>query len=375
MNKECMGIINLNKRGSSINKLTYNRPVASIPIGGRYRVIDFALSNMVNSEIQNIGIFADDKYRSLVDQLENGKHWDLNRKIDGLFLFSPEDKLRHDSYNVKSGDIYNVFSNIDYIEKSKQKYVLISPSYMICNVDYKDIIQEHKKSNCDITVVYKEVYNAHEDFLKCSTLNIDEKGKVVSIGNNTGAKKDCNISMEMYIMSKNLFLNLIYECVSTGEYNYIDDLVASSVGKFNVKGYKYDGYLRCINSIQSYFEANNDFLKTNVAEELFYSDRKILTKVKDEPPTFYAPDSQVENSFISNGCVIEGTVKNSILFRRVNVEKGAIIENSIVMQNCIIKRDVKLDNVVFDKNVVISEGKELKGDKKMPIIVDKNARI
>ena len=375
MNKECMGIINLNKRGSSINKLTYNRPVASIPIGGRYRVIDFTLSNMVNSEIQNIGIFADDRHRSLIDHIDNGKHWDLNRKIDGLFMFSPEDKSRDNSYVIQGGDIYNLFSNIDYIEKSKQKYVLISPSYMICNIDYKNILDHHKKQENDITVVYKKVYNANEDFIKCSTLNIDENGKVVSMGNNTGARKDCNISMEMYIMSRNLFLNLIYDSISTGEYSYIDDLISGNINKFNIGSYKYNGYLKCINSIQSYFEANNDLLKTNVAEELFYSDRKILTKVKDEPPTFYASDSDVENSFISNGCVIEGTVKNSILFRRVNVEKGAIIENSIIMQNCIIKRDVKLDNVVFDKNVVISEGKELKGDNKMPIIVDKNARI
>ncbi|HSQ34029.1 MAG TPA: glucose-1-phosphate adenylyltransferase subunit GlgD [Peptostreptococcaceae bacterium] len=375
MNKECMGIINLNKRGNSINKLTHSRPVAAIPIGGRYRVIDFALSNMVNAQIQNIGIFAADRYRSLIDHLDNGKHWDLNRKIDGLFIFSPENKSIDNSYSIKSGDIYNIFSNIDYIEKSRQKYVLISPSYMICNINYKDILEQHKKSNCDITVVYKEVYNAHDDFLKCSTLNINEKGTVLSIGNNTGAKKDCNISMEMYVMSKDLFLNLIYESISTGEYSSIDDLIAGNINKFNVEGYKFSGYLKCINSIQSYFEANNDFLKTNVSEELFYSDRKILTKVKDEPPTFYESNSNVENSFISNGCVIEGTVKNSILFRRVNVEKGAVIENSIIMQNCIIKRDVRLDNVVFDKNVVISEGKELKGDKKMPIIVDKNARI
>jgi glucose-1-phosphate adenylyltransferase len=375
MNKECMGIINLNKRGNSINKLTHSRPVAAIPIGGRYRVIDFALSNMVNAQIQNIGIFAADRYRSLIDHLDNGKHWDLNRKIDGLFIFSPENKSIDNSYSIKSGDIYNIFSNIDYIEKSRQKYVLISPSYMICNINYKDILEQHKKSNCDMTVVYKEVYNAHDDFLKCSTLNINEKGTVVSIGNNTGAKNDCNISMEMYVMSKDLFLNLIYESISTGEYSSIDDLIAGNINKFNVEGYKFSGYLKCINSIQSYFEANNDFLKTNVSEELFYSDRKILTKVKDEPPTFYESNSNVENSFISNGCVIEGTVKNSILFRRVNVEKGAVIENSIIMQNCIIKRDVRLDNVVFDKNVVISEGKELKGDKKMPIIVDKNARI
>jgi glucose-1-phosphate adenylyltransferase len=375
MNKECMGIINLNKRGSSISKLTHNRPVASIPIGGRYRVIDFALSNMVNSEIQNIGIFADDRHRSLIDHLDNGKHWDLNRKIDGLFIFSPENKSKNNSYAIKRGDIYNIFSNIDYIEKSRQKYVLISPSYMICNINYKDILDQHKKSNCDITVVYKEVYNAQDDFLKCSTLNIDEKGKVVSIGNNTGARKDCNISMEMYVMSKDLFLSLIYESISTGEYSTIDSFIEGNINRFNLKGYNFRGYLKCINSIQSYFEANNDFLKTNVSEELFYSYRKILTKVKDEPPTFYTSNSEVENSFISNGCVIEGTVKNSILFRRVNVEKGAVIENSIIMQNCIIKRDVKLDNVVFDKNVVISKGKELKGDKKMPIIVDKNARI
>ncbi|MEG1409204.1 MAG: glucose-1-phosphate adenylyltransferase subunit GlgD [Terrisporobacter sp.] len=375
MNKECMGIINLNKKGDNLKELSDSRVVASIPIGGRYRIIDFTLSNMINAGMKNIGIFSDQKYRSLTDHLGNGSHWDLSAKNDGLFVFSPENTKEQMYRQIKKGDIYNIFSNIDYIEKSKQEYVLIAPSNMICNMDYKKVLSYHKASKNNITIIYKSVNNANEDFLGTSMLNIKEGNQISGMGINLGREKQANISMDMYIMRKRLLIDMLYEAVSNGEYTHIEDCINESITNLKVGSYEYNGYLKCINSTSTYFQANKDLLDVDIANELFYADRKIFTKEKNEPPTLYTETSNVKNSFIATGCVIEGDVKDSIIFRKVHIKKGAVIKNSIIMQSGKVEENVMLDNVILDKNTVISEGKELKGDVKLPLVVEKNVSI
>ena len=376
MRNECMGLINLDDRkNSNINQITYARPVASTPVGGRYRVIDFVLSNMVNSGFTNVGIFAREKYRSLTDHVGGGKDWDLSRKKGGLFVFSPENTKNKNAYSNKKGDIYNILANIDYIERSDEEYILIAPSYMVCNIDYKKALEHHKKSGNDITIIYKNVTNAHEDFEGNSTLDINEKHRVINVGSNIGAFSDVNISMETYIMKRQDLIEHIYSLVSRGNCSYLQDFIGEAVNKLNVGAYEHKGYLKCINSVKSYFEINKELLNYDVAEELLYSERKIFTKEKNQSPTIYADSAQVESSFVASGCVIEGTVKNSILFRKVHVKEGAVIENAIIMQNCTIDNDVKLNNVICDKNVNIGYGKELKGDENYPVIIEKNASI
>ncbi|MGL5314182.1 MAG: glucose-1-phosphate adenylyltransferase subunit GlgD [Peptostreptococcaceae bacterium] len=376
MRNECMGIINLDDRkNSNINQITYARPIASTPVGGRYRIIDFVLSNMVNSGFTNVGIFAKEKYRSLTDHVGSGKDWDLSRKKGGLFVFSPENTKNKNIYSNKKGDIYNIFANIDYIEISEEEYILIAPSYMVCNIDYKKAIDYHKKSGNDITIVYKQIDNANEDFEGNSTLDIDENNKVINIGSNIGAFSNANISMETYIMKRQDLIDHIYSLVSRGSCSYLQDFISEVVGRLNVGAYEHKGYLKCVNSVKSYFEINKELLDFDVADELLYSDRKIFTKEKNQSPTIYAEDADVENSFVATGCIIEGTVKNSILFRKVHVKEGAVIENAVIMQNCTIDKDVKLNNVIFDKNVNIAEGKVLTGDENYPVIIEKNASI
>ena len=376
MRNECMGLINLDDRkNSNINQITYARPIASTPVGGRYRIIDFVLSNMVNSGFTNVGIFAREKYRSLTDHVGSGKDWDLSRKKGGLFVFSPENTKNKNIYSNKKGDIYNIFANIDYIEKSDEEYILVAPSYMICNIDYKKAIDYHKKSGNDITIIYKNVDCADIDFEGNSTLDIAENNRVISIGSNIGAFNNANISMEIYIMKRLDFIDHVYSLVSRGSCSYLQDFISEVVNRLNVGAYEYTGYLKCVNSVKSYFEVNKELLSFDVAEELLYSNRKIFTKEKNQSPTIYAEDANVENSFVASGCIIEGTVKNSILFRKVHVKEGAVIENAVIMQNCIIEKDANLNNVIFDKNVNISEGKILQGDENYPVIIEKNASI
>lgn len=373
MPKNCQGIINLSENEYNISKLTSNRSIASIPIAGRYRVIDFVLSNMVNSGISNVGIFTDYNFRSLMDHTGSGKPWDLDRKIDGIFIFTPN--YNPATTSVPRGDIHHFYSNIDYIRYSKQEYVLISCSYMIANVDFQRLYEKHVETGSDITMCYKKVGNAHLDFRRCYVLDIGKTGRILSAGVNMGHKGNANVSMEMYIMRKEVFIDIVMESISKGKSFYMNEAINNSIQDLKVNGFEHKGYLKCINSIESYYEANMDLLNPEVAREIFHSERRILTKIKDESPTFYGEEAKVSNSYIANGCIIEGEVHDSIIFRRVNIEKGAVIRNSIIMQNGTIKKNAEIDSIIMDKGVVITENKTLKGDKRIPLVIDKRKTI
>lgn len=373
MPKNCQGIINLSENEYNISKLTNTRAIASIPIAGRYRVIDFVLSNMVNSDVSNVGIFTDYNFRSLMDHTSNGSPWDLDRKIDGMFIFTPN--FNPATTSVPRGDMHHFYSNVDYIRYSRQEYVLVSCSYMIANVDFDGLYEKHVENGSDITLCYKKISNAHQDFKRCYVLDIGRTGRVLSAGTNMGHRPDANISMEMYIMKKEIFLDIVMDSISRGKSFYLNDAINESIKDLKVVGFEHKGYLKCINSVESYYEANMDLLNPEIAHEIFYSDRKIFTKAKDESPTFYGKNSKVRNSFIANGCVIDGEVNNSIIFRRVTVEKGAVVNNSIIMQNSIVRRDAKIDSLILDKAVTITEKMELKGDKRIPLVIDKRKII
>ena len=376
MKKQCMGLINLDKKGNpNINILNYARPLASTPIAGRYRIIDFVLSNMVNSGITNVGIYAKEKYRSLTDHLGSGKDWDLSRKKGGLYIFSPENTKYNNNYGFRSGDVYSILANIDYIERSTEEYILIAPGYMLCSMDYKDAIKYHKESKNDITVLYKHVDNADEDFLSCMTLNIDNNNRVLNIGTNIGAFPSANISMETYIMKRTDFIKCIYKIASLGTHAYFEDYIKKELPNIQVGAYEFKDYLKCINSIQSYAQCSKEMLKKEVSTELFNSERKIFTKDKSQAPTIYMKNADVRNSFVATGCKIDGTVENCTLFRKVEIGKGAKIKNCVIMQNCKIDPGVVLENVIFDKNVRISKDKELKGDKDYPMVIEKNQKL
>ena len=361
----CIGIINLDENEQKIMELTRHRTLASLPIAGRYRVIDFVLSNMTNSGIENIGIFTKNKSRSLIDHLTNGRPWDLHRKKDGLRVFNfCDSEPSHD-------DVHNFWENIDYFEHSRSEYVLISPSYMICNIDYKELMKYHKHHENDITIVYKHVRDNLDNFTDCEVLNMDENSNVISIGENISFQGNSNINMEMYIMKKSLFIDIIYQSIKSGMYRKVKNYIADNLDTLRVGGYEFKGYLACVNSIKAYYDANMDFLKEKVGKELFYSNSPIYTKPKDECPTQYTETSSVTNSIIANGSYIEGTVRNCIIGRKVFIGKDSVLENCIVLQNSIIEDGVKMNKVITDKGIVIKKGEELKGLDYNPITIPK----
>ncbi|WP_320046278.1 glucose-1-phosphate adenylyltransferase subunit GlgD [uncultured Ilyobacter sp.] len=370
MTNNYMAMILLTEKDDDIRGLTKNRNIASTPVGGRYRVIDFALSNMVNAGLRNVGLFVGKQNsRSLVDHLGSGGSWDLDRKIDGMFLF-----------NFAGGegsrtDICILENNLEYFYRSRQDHVFVTTSYMVCSMDAKKFIKEHEESGADISVVYKNVKNADVSFYGCDTLNLNEDGYVEGIGKNLHFKKEEKISLEGFIMKKDTLIKMICEATQNGSYTSFKALISSNVNKYKVKGIEFEGYLRCINSTKEYFKFNMDLLNIDVRRDLFFRNGRILTKIKDTPPSLFKKESDVTNSLIANGCTIEGSVKNSIISRHVKIEEGTEIEDCVILQDCTIKKGSKLKNVVIDKNTVIAEGEELKASVEFPLVIEKKIGI
>ncbi|MCY6370175.1 glucose-1-phosphate adenylyltransferase subunit GlgD [Clostridium ganghwense] len=366
MTNDYMGIISLNENDEHIKSLTSARPLGAIPIGGRYRIIDFVLSNMVNAGLTNVGVYTQSRSRSLMDHLDSGKDWDLDRKINGLFIFN------FNCSNSVTNDINLIKESIEYLCRSKQKNVIFSSSNMICNIDYKQAIDFYEKEGTDITIIYKKVTDGTKNFLDCNVLNIDENNAVKSVGKNTGIKDKSDISMDMFIMKKETLINILNECVSTGCCESIKDYIYMNAKDLNINAHEFKGYLTCINSTKTYYKSTMSMLNPKICRELFFDGAPIYTKVKDAPPTKYSSSSQVTNSLIANGCVIEGEVKNCVISRNVIIHKGAKLEDCIIMHNSEIKENAKLTKVIIDKNVVIQKNKELKGDKEFPVVIEKS---
>ncbi|WP_291635811.1 glucose-1-phosphate adenylyltransferase subunit GlgD [Clostridium sp.] len=369
MLKNYIGLLMLNEKEDNIKSLTKSRPIAAIPIGGRYRIIDFVLSNMVNSGIHNIGIFTNTKSRSLVDHLGSGKPWDLDRKINGLFLFN------FTSEKSQLSDIDILKDNMEYIYRSKQEYVIVSSSNVVCNIDYNEAAKYHEESGSDITILYKKTNDGKNQYVNCSTLYINGESEVLSIGKNIGSEDKQNISMEKFIMKKSTLITIVKDCIQTGHNNSIKKAIASMVSELNVNAYEFKGYLQYINSEKNYYKTSMDMLITKVIKELFFNNGLIYTKSKDGAPTKYFNGSKVSNALISNGCILKGSIENSIISRRVTVHAGAEVKNCIIFENCEIKKGCKLTNVIIDKNTIMSENTILMGDEDFPVVIEKKSRL
>lgn len=364
-----MGIVSLSENDSKLKSLTATRPIASIPIFGRYRVIDFILSNLVNAGISNVGIFVPSKSRSIIDHVGTGKPWDLNRKVDGLYIFNY-------SYDPpSSSDINLIKSNMEFLTRSKKEMVVFSSSNIICNIDLGMVAQFHKEEKADITIVYKKVANDDDTFLDLPTLILDNDSRILAVGKNIGRRNNVNISLDMFILSKEFFIECIMNCLENGNCGLFRDYLYKNISNLNAKGYEFSGYVGVINSVPSYYKVSMDMLNLYVQQELFSKERPIYTKSNDSPPTRYFSTCSINNSLISNGCLIEGTVKNSIISRGVIIQKDAIVENSIIFSKCLIKSGAVLRNTILDKNVTIDSNATLIGHNKNPLVMEKQSHI
>lgn len=371
---DAMGIIYTHEGDTVLKDLTQKRSIAAVPIGGRYRIIDFVLSNMVNSGIRNIALIPQNNYESLLEHIGTGKEWDLDRKRDGLFVLTPYAK--HDNPGWYSGSIDAIHSSMSYIKRSREKYVVLSGTHMICNNSYRDALQYHIEKGADITIIYKQENELPAKELKKYTLlKTDEDGRVTDMEITPPAPRFNKVSMKMFIIDKMLLEYLIAEAVARGYSDVVKDILLRKIDELKIYGYEHKGYLGRVDSISTYYENNMNLLNAEIRKELFGKNGPIYTRIKDEVPAKYAGNAKVNNCLVADGCIVEGEVEGSILFRGVKVYKGAKVKNCIVMEDSEIHENVRLEHAIIDKDVVIKRGRNLIGQESYPIVVAKGEVI
>lgn len=371
MNK-VLGIVNFEDATASVEGLGDHRPVSAFAFLGRYRVIDFVLSNMTNSGINDIQVYCKEKPRSLIEHLGTGQQYNINSKRGNLHILNGEKKPVSDVYNH---DVNNFMQNMEFIEESDKGYVVVAPSYFIYQIDYNQVIEAHINSGDDITILYKATDNAKNEFIGCETVLFDETKKVIGIEKNRGKYKTRNISLECYVMSRKLFIDLVNRAANTSSLYWFKDILRDVYNEYTIRGYAVKGYVACINTLKAYFKANMDLRKREIARNVFKKDWPIHTMTNDSCPTQYVSGSVVKGSTVANGCLIEGTVINSVLGRNVTVKKGAVVENSIILPGAYISDGAKLDHVVVDKYAIIHHVKKLEGTDDSPVYVKRRDRI
>ena len=371
---DAMGIILTENRDMSLGELTDKRAVSAMPLAGRYRLIDFILSNMVNSDIINVGVTTQNKCSSLMDHLGSGKEWDLNRKYNGLFILPTY--FSRDCGLPQAGSVDVLHGIISYIKNSRQKYVVLSEGNIICNMTFDDVLEQHINNGADITVVYNRLDDSpKEDLIRLNILSLDKTGRLVDLEQRPANPTTNNADMGIYILEKTLLERLVENCVAHGLHDWVMDVLVKNVNSLKMYGYEFKGYVGRADSVKAYYDINMQILKPEVRAELFGGENRIYTKIKDQSPTRYGSAAKVGGSLIADGCIIEGEVENSVIFRGVHISKGAKVKNSIVMQNSIVSEGCSLENVVLDKSVFLMKQKMMVGPPNHPVIIPKNAVV
>ncbi len=368
---KAMGIIFSNIYDSTLGELTNHRTVASLPFGGRYRQIDFVLSNMSNSSIYNVGLITKYNYRSLMDHLGSAADWDLRRKNEGLFILPP---FASGHTGVYKGKLEALYSAVSFIDNPSYDYVVVCDSTVLCNMDFRPAIDSHIKSGADVTVISnKEVENSKKHPL---IVYADKRNKAQSILLDSASDENAFVGMGMFIIKRQLLVDALNESHSKGYVHFEKDYLQRyfNEGKLKVSVYEFKGIVLRNENIKSYYANNMALLQEKIRNGLF-GKNPIYTKVRDEMPSYYCEGSEVENSLLADGCKLYGKVKDSILFRDVRINEGAEVKGCIVMQGTRIGKNAKLECVILDKNVTVSDGAELKGTPEHPVIIKKGETV
>lgn len=365
--KGLLGLINLYEDESGMGPLTRHRPLAAVPYAGRYRLIDFTLSNLVNAGIRTVGVLVRDKYRSLIDHLRSGKEWDLARKRDGLYILPPAVTAA----GACCSDVDNFRFNLDYISAAAEDFVVVCGSRTLCNLPLEQVFQYHLSVGADVTLVCRD----WPDGGSGPCLSTDDDGRIKGMCTFSEALPYDVQPLGFYILSKSLMAELVRDCAAKEKCDFFADGVLSQIDRLKVYAFRHTGYVARIDSVAAYYQHQLELLDPAVWQELFFRYGIIFTKVKDEAPAKYREQASVKNSLVANGCIIEGTVENSILFRSVVVERGAVVRNSILIQNTRIGPDARLTHALCDKDSRVTAGRCLNGLPAMPFIVEKGAVI
>ncbi len=365
-----VGVIFSNIHDDNVPELSHQRTMGSLPYGGRYRLIDFALSNLVNSGVTTVGIITKNNYQSLMDHLGSGKDWDLARKTGGLVLLPPFGAI--DNGGLYRSRLEALKGITGFLARRNEDYVILCDCDGVYHMDFTKVIDYHEAKQADITLVChnEEIGNSSHYTLVQS----DESGRVVDLKINDSVGGSNKFFSNILIINRNFLLRLINDATVHGYKSFEEDILRRNIVSLKIFAYDFHGYHATIDSLRAYFTHNMELLNKPIRDELF-GDRDIYTKVRDSAPSKYGDFADVRNSLVSDGCIVEGTVENSILFRGVKVGRGTVVRNSIVMQDTVIGENVRMNCVITDKNVVIRDRRELSGCEIQPYFLAKGTMI
>lgn len=367
-----LGLVFANMHDTTLGDMTKNRTMGSVMFGGRYRLIDFPLSNMVNSGISEVGVITKSNYQSLLDHLGSAREWDLARKKGGLYILPPFGNVESTLYRGRVEALYGAMS---FIKHSRAKYVILSDCDVVTNIDYKPIVAAHIESGADITAVAHTGVYSSDDIKTSTVFNVDADKNVTSVLINPDISGTCTTSLNVFVMSMDFLIETVNDAMARGNVSFERNILQEKCRELKIKIYEYDNYFSKLNSPESYFKSNMALLEPENARKLFVPKRSIYTKVSDNAPVKYDLDSKVSNSLIADGCIIEGEVENSVLFRGVKVGKGAKVKNCILMQGTVVGDNAELSYLITDKNVSICENHILTSSPQYPMYVGKGASV
>jgi glucose-1-phosphate adenylyltransferase len=372
------GLIFSNIHDRKMPEFTQTRTIASVPFGCRYRLIDFPLSAMVNAGITKVGIITHNNYQSLMDHIGTGKDWDLARRSGGIRILPPF-IASYDSAN--GGKLYTtrleaLMGVTSFISKCSEEYIVLSDCDAICTIDLNAVLEDHMRKNADITIVTRKVSEKKDIPSDGATeMKCDENGFATEVSAYIEHDRPAEISTNIMIVNRLFLLNAVNDASAHGYRHFYKDIIARRVKSARINCYHYDGIYLQITSLESYFRCSMQLLDPEVRNGLFDESKPIYTKLRNSAPTVYAEGSKVKNSYVADGCVIEGTVENSIIFRGVHIGKGTVVKNSILLQDTFTGDNVNLNCVITDKNVVIRNNRVLSGHESMPFFISKGAMV
>ncbi len=378
MLRNTFGLIYTSDDQMPLKELTLQRTVASVPFGGRYRIIDFTMSNLVNSGVISVAVITSKNYSSLMDHLGSGSAYDLNRKSEGLRILPPF-ATTENGYYRGTVDAFRAAS--DFIQHTSYQYCIFQDCNTVYNCDYTDMLRQHEQTRADITLRYavESADNAPESFQEKSTglahFDMDANGRIIDMEIDADQPRTRNISLGCFVIDKQLLSYLVDEAFSHGHWDFARDVLLKKFRSLHLFGYEHKGYFARMASVDAYYRANMDLLKQEVRQDLFDRNNRIYTKVKDEVPSLYKSSAVSKNCLLADGCIIEGEIENCILGRGVHVQAGAICRNSILQQGSQIQEGAQIENVILDKDVIIRRGRRLIGPSSYAVVVKKGTVV
>ena len=371
-NTNALGIIFPNSYDNTVPELVTERAMASIPFAGRYRMVDFVLSSMANCGISNVSVVVRKNYHSLMDHLGTGREWDMARRHGGLNIVPP---FAEKGVRIYSGRVEALGSILNFLENQKEKYVVMSDANIAVNYDFNALLAAHQASGADVTVAYQKTEIPEGRKNDNYTLTIDADGRVTELLFNDYRSGVQNLDLNIYVLERETLIKLVKDATARGLIYFERDILAHNVNILNIHALEYTGYVAHVCDMKSYFDENMRLLQAGNVDKLFNEGNPIYTKIRDDNPTRYLEGSKVKNSLLADGCVVEGTVENSVLFRGCQIKKGSVVRNCVLMQDTVVEENSSVEYVVTDKNVHITADKKLIGTDSFPVFVAKRHTV